>query len=332
MIHRSQQATLHAWFDLVRIYNLPIPLAGMLAGAYAYEGAPSWRLLVLLAAAVLGCAVTQSFNDYEDREVDAINAPFRPLPAGRLEPRSVLRGGQLLALLGAAMSAAVEPWSILVVLATYGLTRFYPAAKKRTLLNHLMMPAALALTPIYGSLVMYGHVAPLAWFAAGAIFFADINMNVVGCFKDLWDRSAREQVLPVVLGPHRAVLVALAAGLGGIAVAVSAVALGYAGAGALIPLAPATALTVWSRLTLYRCPSARCGYMALGAGRLAECLTFPALIAGVLPLDHALSLILGCMLFALYTQTLIPEAVLPEDADRPITWGEQDIEPVEVAS
>lgn len=303
-----------AWFDLIRIYNLPIPLSGMLAGAYARASEPSWRMLVLLLAALLGCAVTQSFNDYEDREVDSVTAPARPLPSGRLRARSVLLGGHLFALIGAVMSFVVEPMTVVIVLLTFLFTRYYPRAKKYTVLNHLMMPAALALTPLYGSLIVHGEILPVAIFAAATIFLMDINMNVVGSFKDLWDRSTAERVMPVVWGPRAAVVVSLLCGVAAIGVSASAVVLGYVGYGALVPLGFALHLTVFSRMRLLKEPSPKMGYLALQAGRLAECLAFPALIAGVLAFDHGIAVIVGAMLLALYTQTIIPENVMPESS------------------
>lgn len=309
---------LRAWFDLIRIYNLPIPLSGMIAGAYAQAEAPLSRLLLLIVAATLGCAATQSFNDYEDRGADAINAAFRPLPSGRLRAASVLYGGHLFALVGAAVSAIVEPWSLLPVGGTYLMVRFYPRAKGVTVLNHLMMPAALAFSPIYGSLVVHGAVLPIALLAAAIVFFMDINMNVVGSFKDLWGSSAKERVLPLVWGPRAAVVASLAAALLAMGLLVVALVLGWLGWGVLVPLVAAAYLTLRSRLRLYRHPSALEGYRALQAGRLSECLTFPATVAGILPLWHGLAVIGGCVAFALYTQTIMPEADLPEEANVPI--------------
>lgn len=330
----SRNSKARAWLDLIRIYNLPIPLSGMLAGAYARADVSTWRLVLLIVAATLGCAATQSFNDYEDRDADAVNAGFRPLPSGRLRAASVLLGGHFFALLGAAISVAVEPWSLLAVGGTYLLVRYYPRAKGVTVLNHLMMPAALALTPAYGCLVVHGEVAPIAWLAAGVIFFMDINMNVVGSFKDLWASSAKERVLPLVWGTRPAVLVSLSCGLIALGGLAAAVASGWLGLGVLVPLIPAAWLTISSRVRLYRHPSAREGYRALQAGRLSECLTFPASAAGVLSLGYGLAVISGCVLFALYTQSIMPEAVLPDEADTPIDQvgcGDGAIEDLAVA-
>jgi 4-hydroxybenzoate polyprenyltransferase len=308
-----------AWFDLLRVYNVPIPLVGMLAGAYSEAGPHGWRLLMVLGGALVGAAFTQSYNDYEDRETDRVNAPFRPLPSGRLRAKSVLRGGHVLALLLLAVSAAIEPLAALPVLGAVAFTRHYSTLKKRTALHHLMMPAALALTPLYGALIVHGHVGQLAWASSAAIFLGDINMNVVGSFKDLWDRSSQERVLPLLIGPRPAVLVALACGIAGLGVQAATLVLGLSRAGAWLPILVATALTLWSRLRLFAEPSAKVGYGSLQAGRISECVGFPALIAGVLPLDHALSLIACCTFLALWTQTILPEAVLPPEAAAPLS-------------
>lgn len=300
-----------AWFDLLRVYNLPIPLCGLYVGAYSGGRPEGWVLLYLLLSAVLGCACTQAFNDYEDRAVDRINAPFRPIPSGRISPREGLLGGYLAGIAWAVTALAITPMAAVAVAVLVLAVRLYPGAKRTTLLNHVLMPAALGLTPLVGALVAHGTIPPAATAAAFGIFLFDINMNVVGAFKDLWDGSMTEKVLPAVWGARPAVVAALLCGLLGIAVLTTPVVFGWVGAGALLPLLPALVLTLVSRMRLYRTPNARVGYSALKAGRLAECFAFPALLAGMLPLDHALSLISSFMLFALYTQTVIHENILP---------------------
>lgn len=308
-----------AWFDLIRIYNLPIPLCGLYVGAYSGGRPEGWVLLYLLLGAVLGCACTQAFNDYEDREVDLINAPFRPIPSGRISPREGLLGGYLAGIVWAVTALVISPLAAVAISLLVLAVRLYPGAKRATLLNHLLMPAALGLTPIVGALVAHATVPPAA--AAVGIFLFDINMNVVGAFKDLWDGSMTERVLPAVWGARPAVLAALFCGLLGIAVLTMPVLLGWVGDGAVLPLLPALVLTLVSRLRLYRTPNAMVGYSALKAGRLAECFAFPALLAGMLPLDHALSLIFSFMLFALHAQTVIQENILPSGEPEAGTTG-----------
>lgn len=307
------RATVRAWFDLIRVFNVPVPLCGMVAGAASVTTSLTpglWAALV--ASAVLGCAATQSFNDYEDREVDARNASFRPLPSGRLSPRAALVGGHVFTSTWAAL--ALEPRAALAVLGTYLCTRYYSRLKRSTLLHHLLLPAALDLMPLYGALLTGHRVTPLSLWVGASIFLIDVNMNIVGTFKDLFEGSARERVLPTVIGDRPAVRVALACGVLGVAVQGAAVFAGLCGAGALVPLGLGLALTLHSRLALHATPNAAVGYAALKSGRLTGCLTFPAALAGRLPPAHAAVIIAALTMFALYAQQIIPEARLPNDA------------------
>nr|WP_255216381.1 UbiA family prenyltransferase [Pseudenhygromyxa sp. WMMC2535] len=287
----------------------------MLVGACAASSQLGELWGVLALASILGCAATQCFNDYEDREVDGQNAAFRPIPSGVLAPHEVLIVGHVLIAIWAGLSLIYSGWAAAIVGFVYLLTRWYSRLKRSSLIHHLLLPAALGLMPIYGSFLATGQVHALAWFAACSIFLIDINMNIIGTFKDLFEGAAHERVLPLVWGSRPAVLTALLVGLLGITVQLLALGLGLCGALPAIPLALGAALTLDSRLRLLRTPNASVGYAALKSGRLTECLTFPALLAGVLPLRLAVFIIAALTLFALFAQTLIPEAELPAGAE-----------------
>lgn len=304
------------WLGLIRVFNIPIPLAGMLVGAYSASEQLDEYAPLLVLAALLGCAATQCFNDYEDREVDALNASFRPIPSGGLEAERVIVVGHLLTLGWFVLSLCCERQAALIVVLVYLLTRWYSIAKRRTLAHHLLLPAALGLMPIYGSVMVSATVTELSLYAGLSIFLIDVNMNIVGAFKDLWEGSAHERVLPSVWAPRPAVWFALVCALVGIAVQVAAVHAGLCGPTPLVPLGLGALLTVRSRASLIRKPSAQVGYAALKSGRLTECLTFPALLAGLLPLTQAAWLIGALTFFALLGQSLIPEAELPPEADQ----------------
>lgn len=304
-----------AWFDLIRVYNVPVPLCGMLVGAHAVDANLGWGdWLTLIVSALLGCTATQAFNDYEDREVDALNAGFRPLPAGRLRPQTVLRGGWLAAIAWALLAGWSEPRAALIVFATIAMTRHYSRFKRWSLIHHVLLPAALGLMPAYGALIVGGSVPTLAWWVGVSIVLIDLDMNIVGTFKDLWAGSARERVLPAVMGAKPAVAIALSCGLLGIGLQALAPLLGLCGANSWVPLALALSLALHSRGALYRRPCAAVGYAALQSGRLTECLAFPASLAGLLPAWHAAAIIAAITLIALGTQRLLPEARLPREA------------------
>jgi chlorophyll synthase len=64
------------------------PMWAFLCGAVSTGESLSENWLVLVAGLVLAgplmCAMSQTMNDYFDREVDAINEPYRPIPAGQI--------------------------------------------------------------------------------------------------------------------------------------------------------------------------------------------------------------------------------------------------------
>jgi 4-hydroxybenzoate polyprenyltransferase len=312
---------LRSWFELFRVFNIPIPLAGMLVGACGISTGLRDSWLVLAVSACLGCAAIQCFNDYEDRHVDAHNANWRPIPSGRLHAGAVLIAGHLFTALWFLLSLWHSATAAIIVVMVYLLTRWYSRVKRVSLAHHLLLPAALGLMPIYGSLMVHGEVSGLACIAGASICSIDINMNIVGTFKDLWQGAARERVLPVVWGPRPAVVAALLLGLFGILVQMIAVEQGLCGPEPLLPLLPlaiGAILTVHSRVQLLRWPSATVGYAALQSGRLTECLCFPALLAGLLPASEALAIIAALTMFALFGQALLPEARLQDGADAKI--------------
>ncbi len=315
---RGFREYLASWLELFRVFNIPIPLAGMLVGAATTPASlhDSWPALLL--AACLGCAAIQCFNDYEDRQVDRHNANWRPIPSGRLSPASVRAAGHGFILMWLALAWWHDAAAAGIVVIVYLLTRWYSLAKQVSLGHHLLLPAALGLMPIHGALLAGGEVPALAGIAGLSIFLIDINMNIVGAFKDLWAGSVRERVLPAVWGSRPAVAIALALALLGIFAQVLAIERGLCGALPLLPLALGAVLTVQSRLRLLRWPSAAVGYAALQSGRLTECLCFPALLAGLLPAAHALLIIGALTIFALLGQALLPEARLRDGADAKI--------------
>lgn len=306
---------LGSWLELVRVFNVPIPLAGMLVGAATTPAGlhDAWPSLVL--AACLGCGAIQCFNDYEDRHVDQHNASWRPIPSGRLQAEHVRAMGHALMIAWLILSGWRSVWAAAVVALVFLLTRWYSRVKQVSLVHHLLLPAALGLMPIYGALLVYDEVPALAYVAGVSICLIDLNMNIVGTFKDLWRGAMREPVLPVVWGPRPAVIVALVSGLLGILVQMLAV--GYERA-PLLPLTLGAILTLHSRLRLFFRPSAAVGYAALQSGRLTECLCFPALLPGLMPAAQGFGIIGALTLFALIFQALLPEARLRDGADATI--------------
>ena len=95
-----------------------IPLIwGVICGAAA-SGNYEWRVDHVLAAFAcmlmsgpLLAGFTQTINDYYDREIDAINEPYRPIPSGAIPLGQVKLQIWVLLLAGLAVSYGLDRWA-----------------------------------------------------------------------------------------------------------------------------------------------------------------------------------------------------------------------------
>ncbi len=110
------------WKDLAqlgRISNLPTCMSGAIAGFYLGGGnlLSDWFLL-LASCFTIVCFYEAGmvFNDFFDREVDAIERPERPIPSGRISPfHAQMMGGALLAI-GLLTVRAFFPHGLVIAL------------------------------------------------------------------------------------------------------------------------------------------------------------------------------------------------------------------------
>ena len=90
------------------------PMWAFVCGLHSTTGIASARWSYMLAGLLLTgplvCGMSQAVNDWFDREGDAINAPARPIPSGRLPGRT----GLYIAIVWTVLSlfvARVRRWS-----------------------------------------------------------------------------------------------------------------------------------------------------------------------------------------------------------------------------
>ena len=196
-----------------------IPLIwGVLCGA-ASSGQFTWTVENVLAA--LACMLlsgpllagyTQTLNDFYDREIDAINEPYRPIPSGAISVPQV--AAQILVLLfaGIAVAFLLDQWAghsfpVLTVLAIGGsfLSYIYSAPplklKKNGWLGNYALGASYIALPWWAGQALFGE---LTWTIAILTLFyslAGLGIAVVNDFKSVeGDRQLGLQSLPVMFG------------------------------------------------------------------------------------------------------------------------------------
>ncbi len=196
-----------------------IPLIwGVVCGAAA-SGNYEWRLDHVLAA--FACMVmsgpllagyTQTINDYYDREIDAINEPYRPIPSGAIGLGQVKV--QILALLifGLAVAWGLDLWAghttpVLLLLALGGsfVSFIYSAPplklKQNGWLGNYALGASYIALPWWAGQALFGQLTWATALLTLAYSLAGLGIAVVNDFKSVeGDRALGLQSLPVAFG------------------------------------------------------------------------------------------------------------------------------------
>ncbi|ASC69394.1 Chlorophyll a synthase ChlG [Halomicronema hongdechloris C2206] len=196
-----------------------IPLIwGVVCGS-ASSGNFSWtvdNVLVALACMLLSgpllAGYTQTLNDFYDREIDAINEPYRPIPSGAISVPQVV--AQILILLGAGIALAygLDQW------AGNTFPTITATAVGGSLLSYIYSapPLKLKKNGWLGNYALGASYIALPWWAGHALF-GDLNLTIIGLtlfyslaglgiavvndFKSVeGDRQLGLQSLPVMFG------------------------------------------------------------------------------------------------------------------------------------
>lgn len=159
---------------------------------------------------------TQTLNDWEDRAIDAINEPYRPIPSGAISEGQVI--AQILVLLfsGIALAYGLDNWAghtdaIITKLTVFGcfISYIYSAP-----------PLKLKATGWAGSFALGSSYISLPWLCGQAMFgelswpvtvltifysLAGLGIAIVNDFKSIeGDKALGLQSLPVAFGVENA--------------------------------------------------------------------------------------------------------------------------------
>ena len=206
---RSRAADLAA---LVRLPNVVLAAAGVAVGAILVLGRVVVPHAVALAMASAAClaAAGNVANDVYDIDIDRVNRPDRPLPAGGVSPSAAIAvggiaggGGLLLAWLigGDVLTIAAVALPLMLV--------YSPLLKPRGLLGNLTIAIIAALPLIYGAAAAgYWPAGVVPWALAALLHLA---REVVKDLEDApGDRLAGRRTVPIVWGERAAYVVAAA--------------------------------------------------------------------------------------------------------------------------
>jgi chlorophyll/bacteriochlorophyll a synthase len=168
--------------------------------------------LCMVLAGPLLTGYTQVINDWYDRDIDAINEPYRPIPSGLVTENDVKAQVGVLLSLGFLVSGVLDVWAghewpVNVALTTFGvfIAFIYSAP-----------PLKLKQNGWAGSYSLGASYISLPWWAGQAVFgtldwktmvltlfysIAGLGIAVINDFKSIeGDRATGMQSLPVMFG------------------------------------------------------------------------------------------------------------------------------------
>lgn len=196
-----------------------IPLMwGVICGA-ASSGQFTWTVehvlmsfTCMFMSGPLLTGYTQTINDYYDREIDAINEPYRPIPSGKISLTRVRIQILVLLLGGIGVSYGLDQWAghdfpIMTVLAIGGsfLAYIYSAPplklKQNGWLGNYALGASYIALPWWAGHALFGTLTPTIMALTLFYSLAGLGIAIVNDFKSVeGDRELGLKSLPVMFG------------------------------------------------------------------------------------------------------------------------------------
>ncbi|MEA5470871.1 chlorophyll synthase ChlG [Spirulina sp. 06S082] len=196
-----------------------IPLIwGVVCGA-ASSGGYTWgvndflmALTCMLLSGPLMAGYTQTLNDFYDREIDAINEPYRPIPSGAISVPQVVTQILVLLLAGLGLSYFLDVWAghdfpIMLCLTAFGafIAYIYSAPplklKKNGWLGNYALGSSYIALPWWAGHALFGQLNGTLIILTLFYSLAGLGIAVVNDFKSVeGDRELGLQSLPVMFG------------------------------------------------------------------------------------------------------------------------------------
>jgi geranylgeranylglycerol-phosphate geranylgeranyltransferase len=253
--------------------------AGILTfvGAFVVVGIPSTpeRLHVgaAMGATVLATGAGNAINDYFDREIDAINAPDRPIPRGSVSPRGALAFSVVL--FGGSVALALTLPILAIAIAVINL---FALVTYTELFKGLPGAGNVLVGYLGGSTFLFGAASIGALSTTAVVLFllaavSTVTREIIKDVEDVeGDREEGLRTLPIAVGERRALLI------GGVLLVTAVLAsplpwlLGTFGVAYLVVVLPADGIMVYALAESFEDPTA--GQKRIKAGMFLAAASF----------------------------------------------------------
>ncbi|MCD6421448.1 MAG: UbiA family prenyltransferase [Thaumarchaeota archaeon] len=144
------------------------------------------KLALALVTAYGLCGSSMGFNDYFDREIDSVNAPWRPIPSGAISEKEAIAISIFLGFLGLTSSILISAPCFLVALLAYSAALLYNAILKKSGLPGNMIVSGVVMAPfIYGAVLSDGYISPRLITFILPVFLSNLGREIIKGISDV---------------------------------------------------------------------------------------------------------------------------------------------------
>ena len=247
------------YWQIIRPVNSFVAGFAVLLGYLIATGTLVPQAFLLIPVVLLITAAGNVINDYCDREIDAINRPDRPIPAGTITASAALHYSLLLFMLGILISAFSNLLCFIIAVFNSILLVAYALRLKATPLIGNVAVAYLA-----SSIFLFGGaLAGMEGLVQNTVialitFCAMLARELLKDAEDVeGDREGGAMTLPIVIGVRKTVIIAFCVVLPGIAMSYLPV-LRFYGFLYLVAITVANIIIFSAALRALRCGDAEC--------------------------------------------------------------------------
>lgn len=141
------------------------------------------------------------FNDYWDREIDAINDPTRPIPSGKIKPREAIIYASIFFSLGIILSLTINEYCLIMAILFSTISILYTTWGKRTgLLGNLMVSSCVVAPFLYGGAIVQ-KIDFVLWIFILMVFLSNTAREITKGIVDIeGDRTYGVETIAVRYG------------------------------------------------------------------------------------------------------------------------------------
>lgn len=170
---------------LGRISNLPTVWSNVIAGSVLASG--TFDIPSVVLAALAGSALYEGgmfLNDAFDAEIDAVERPERPIPAGEVTRQTVWKWGFALLTVGAVLAFCASTASGVAALATCAAIVLYNARHKQNTASPVVMGLCRAGVYAIGGFAVNTSPGPMMWVGAALLMAYVVALTYVARFEN----------------------------------------------------------------------------------------------------------------------------------------------------